>query len=468
MSDFAELVTLPSLSCSRPKSCFAVGTYALVTGDRHIIQRAFLLRWDGQRWLRMAGAKLPDGSAVQLNTVSCSGPDHCLAVGVQFQPSGPGGILNERWDGHHWSVVDDGDRSLSFIPSGLACRSSVSCYAVGSGFSIEGPGTAVAHWNGRTWSAVSSAQLKRATIAGLEGIDCPTRTACYAAGFFRDQARIVHTRDAGDLMSHHRKRLRFRGARRARRDAGGSGRCGRRVGRRRDRQHPAGRARPAGAGPRGADRHSRPLAADRIRRRRRAVTSDRARRAPARPLRPGVAALPAVARARRVPTAVRPRRRPRGRGRELAAPRRLRRHERRRRAGRGAHDGGPRRRRAARVVRPVASARRHRGLRGRPSAARAPRDRRRRRRDRRPLRRHASRAAPRGRCDARLRIVVRVASGHRDLRAFHSAAGQPAPGLDDPADRCRATESRGCTQPGCAARTKPSRSTSSHPTPRPT
>jgi hypothetical protein len=183
MSDFAELVTLPSISCPRPKTCFAVGTYALVTGDRHIIQRAFLLRWDGSRWLRMAGARLPEGSAAQLDTVSCSGPDRCLAVGLHFE-SDAGGILNERWDGHHWSVVDDGDRALTFVPTGLACRSSVSCYAVGMGFSIDGPGPAVAHWNGRTWSTVAAATLRRATISGLSGIDCPTRSTCYAAGFF--------------------------------------------------------------------------------------------------------------------------------------------------------------------------------------------------------------------------------------------------------------------------------------------
>jgi len=184
VSDFAELVTLPSLSCSRPDSCFAVGTYILVTGDRHVIQRAFLLHWDGHRWLRRAGAKLPGGAAAQLNTVSCSDRDHCLAVGAQFQANGAGGILNERWDGSRWKVVDDGDRSLSFLPTGLACRATVSCYAVGTTFSIDAPGAAVAHWNGRTWRAVSSATLRRATFSGLSGVDCPTNTACYAAGFF--------------------------------------------------------------------------------------------------------------------------------------------------------------------------------------------------------------------------------------------------------------------------------------------
>jgi hypothetical protein len=185
VSDFAELVTVPSLSCPRPHTCFAVGTYVVVTGDRHVLQRALLLRWDGHQWRRRAGAKLPEGASSELDTVACSSPTQCLAVGFEFE-DGRGGILNERWDGKRWTTVDGSGFGLRFFPSGLACRSAVSCFAVGSSFGPAGPVPGVAHWDGKKWSSLRSQSPSGTTAAGLAGVDCPLRTRCYAAGLYQN------------------------------------------------------------------------------------------------------------------------------------------------------------------------------------------------------------------------------------------------------------------------------------------
>jgi hypothetical protein len=182
ISDFAELVTVPSLSCPGPNTCFAVGTYIVVTGDRQVIQRALLLRWDGHHWRRRAGAKLPAGASSEFDIVACSSAKQCLAVGFVFD-AGRGAILNERWDGQRWTTVDDSGFGLRFIPSALACRSAVSCFAVGISFGPAGVVPGVAHWDGHDWTDIRSQSPSGATAAGLEGVDCPLRTRCYAAGF---------------------------------------------------------------------------------------------------------------------------------------------------------------------------------------------------------------------------------------------------------------------------------------------
>jgi hypothetical protein len=184
-SDFASGVSLSSLSCPTAKTCFAVGSYQVVTGSRQVFVRTLLLRWNGYRWLRRAGATIPgDPPFAQLIRVSCSSDSQCLAVGLALDQGTGGGILNERWDGKKWSIAGSG-RTLFFLPSGLVCRSGVSCYAVGNGFSAEGIGPAVAHWNGKTWANVSAEVPAGSSGSGLFGVDCPTRTVCYAAGGYQ-------------------------------------------------------------------------------------------------------------------------------------------------------------------------------------------------------------------------------------------------------------------------------------------
>ena len=61
---------------------FAVGAYEVVTGSRQLIVHTLLLHWNGSRWRPMAVPKIPgDPEFVVLNTVSCSGPNQCLAIG---------------------------------------------------------------------------------------------------------------------------------------------------------------------------------------------------------------------------------------------------------------------------------------------------------------------------------------------------------------------------------------------------
>ena len=68
----------------------------------------------------------------------------------------------------------------------LACRSAVSCYGVGEAFTNTGGPTKVVHWNGHTWSTVSSANPPGTHDASLNGVACATATSCEAVGGFRN------------------------------------------------------------------------------------------------------------------------------------------------------------------------------------------------------------------------------------------------------------------------------------------
>jgi hypothetical protein len=186
ISIFASYVELESLSCVSPTSCFAVGAYEVATGSRELQIRTLLLHWNGSRWQQMKPPKLASPAKyVVPSSVSCSSPNQCLAIGSALVSRGAGRSLDLKWDGKGWTEVAGGG-SPPIDVSSLACRSNVSCYAVGTGFSFssedfeEGPG--VAHWNGRSWAPVSAETPAGANSAAVFGVACPSRRVCFAAG----------------------------------------------------------------------------------------------------------------------------------------------------------------------------------------------------------------------------------------------------------------------------------------------
>ena len=78
----------------------------------------------------------------------------------------------------------------SFL-NGVSCASTTSCDAVG--YSASSPlfstgSTLVEHWNGTSWSIVTSPNPLGATAAALHGVSCPSTTTCFAAGTYRVNA----------------------------------------------------------------------------------------------------------------------------------------------------------------------------------------------------------------------------------------------------------------------------------------
>jgi len=177
------------VSCSSPTFCVAVGSYAASKGS----VRTLVERWDGRRW-SIVGSPNPSGAAdSSLNSVSCTSPTHCFAVGTWYRdPAKAGEPLIERYSTVEnvlkWRVVPSPHPSFAADGSlrGVWCTSATNCHAVGSyspkntSFRSE---ALAERWNGTRWAPVASPK-SGAVFSGLDGVTCTSARNCFAVGYF--------------------------------------------------------------------------------------------------------------------------------------------------------------------------------------------------------------------------------------------------------------------------------------------
>ena len=178
---------LESVSCSGPSDCSAVGYV-----DTSSAEKALIEHWNGTAWSIVASPTPKGAELTQLSGVSCPDATDCYAVGSALSFPNPT-ALTEHWNGKTWSVVPgaqagSGTTFLELI--GITCASALDCTAVGSSeaITLSGTGTPsaktlVEHWNGTKWSVVASASPKGAPFALLAGVSCSSATSCLAVGF---------------------------------------------------------------------------------------------------------------------------------------------------------------------------------------------------------------------------------------------------------------------------------------------
>lgn len=143
------------------------------------------------------------GAGGSLSSVTCTSPANCWAVGYQTNAK-TGAFLNEvlHWNGSTWSLVSTPN------PSGTAsgrvnwlravtCTSSESCWAVGY-YSTNSGNTyrnEALRWDGSTWSLApvpNPAGTKEGEYNSLSSVTCATSSDCWAVGFY--------TQDAGNTF----------------------------------------------------------------------------------------------------------------------------------------------------------------------------------------------------------------------------------------------------------------------------
>lgn len=105
-----------------------------------------------------------------LNSVWCSGPKYCLAVG-------PGAPVSVVWNGSSWRSVPApaATRDLTQI----SCTSKTSCMATGTGRKSV---RVIDHWNGKSWQPQRSAIIKTATVASISCATGKTGPRCVTVG----------------------------------------------------------------------------------------------------------------------------------------------------------------------------------------------------------------------------------------------------------------------------------------------
>jgi hypothetical protein len=178
--------SLQAVVCTLPASCVAVGWWTSTAG----VESALVESWNGNAWTLVSTPAPPGGFATWLASVACGSPTSCVAAGNYDSSDGddPGvRTLVESWDGVSWSVIPSPSpgREMSLLNS-VACTSPTACIAVGTVdqgdvYNPDRQGL-VESWDGTAWSVVPSPIVGGGVQSVLQAIACTSRTSCVAVG----------------------------------------------------------------------------------------------------------------------------------------------------------------------------------------------------------------------------------------------------------------------------------------------
>ncbi|MFN2581818.1 MAG: hypothetical protein ABR498_03645, partial [Candidatus Dormibacteria bacterium] len=180
---------LDGVSCVSTTACWAVGD---AQNDSGSTAQPLIESWNGTAWTT-GSAPAPTGAQVTLLTgVACVSMTDCWAVGYSFvggtTVTGPAAAttLTEHFDGTSWSIVSspNGSPGNNSVLESVTCVTSADCWAVG--FSVGNTSAAsglVERWNGSQWQVASSEQSSGSDNAGLFGVTCADATHCWAVGY---------------------------------------------------------------------------------------------------------------------------------------------------------------------------------------------------------------------------------------------------------------------------------------------
>jgi hypothetical protein len=177
-ADSQGTLSLNGVSCSAPNACTAVGSY--VSNSQlpwWRLQRLLAERWNGSVWTVQP---MPiSASGMSLDGVACPSQTECFAVGSSSAAAGTGRPLLARWNGVSWSIVHLALPALAGVSlNSVSCSSPRACTAVGSVDTNTPSVPLVERWNGSRWSRQPSSHLR----AGLSAVSCPSAHWCMAAG----------------------------------------------------------------------------------------------------------------------------------------------------------------------------------------------------------------------------------------------------------------------------------------------
>ncbi len=200
------------VTCLDGSDCWAVGAVLGVAGDGSPTG-SLTEHWDGNAW-SIVPSPTPIGDVgALLQSVSCTSTSNCWAVGFGTDQNGQNlKSVAEHWDGTSWSLVPSGATGQSFDQlDNVRCLSGSDCWAVGNAGPVQQnpnflpifPGAVgdqglIEHWDGATWSVVSSPSEPSPDGGYLNGLTCVTATDCWASGATTDTTGMA----SGVLMEH--------------------------------------------------------------------------------------------------------------------------------------------------------------------------------------------------------------------------------------------------------------------------
>jgi len=171
---------LSNVACAGANGCNAIGSYSTSTPSL-----TFAEHWNGTTWV-VQSASVPTGSQDGvLYTLSCPTANLCVAVGDYQDPPGVTLTLAEAWNSSSWSVQstpNPGEPLVNML-SGISCKSSTLCVAVGSYVSSGYNATLAEAWNGKRWSIQPMPEVDRPAGGQLVAVSCTAWNFCMAIGY---------------------------------------------------------------------------------------------------------------------------------------------------------------------------------------------------------------------------------------------------------------------------------------------
>jgi hypothetical protein len=173
--------TLDSVSCTGPARCVAVGYSAPIGGGA----RAFSEVWNGSTWTpHLAPSPAPANVTTELLGVSCRPGRSCEAVG-EYESNPGSAPLAESWDGHRWAIqtVPSPSGAIFTTLGAVSCRFAAACTAVGNAGGNGASQPLAEQWNGTAWTIARTPHLSGGRVeAGLDSVSCPLTVWCTATG----------------------------------------------------------------------------------------------------------------------------------------------------------------------------------------------------------------------------------------------------------------------------------------------
>jgi hypothetical protein len=159
--------------------CWAIGAYYTGTTDQTLTER-----WDGTSW---AVVTSPNTSTTQGNVlyrITCAAASECWAVGFYYPDPTPK-TLTEHWDGASWTVITSPNAgTLDNGLLGVTCASASNCWAVGYSFNGTLFQTLIERWDGASWAVITSPNATTTQDNVLTGVTCLSPSQCWAVGAF--------------------------------------------------------------------------------------------------------------------------------------------------------------------------------------------------------------------------------------------------------------------------------------------
>ena len=143
--------------------------------------------WNGNTWSIVKSPNPPSSSST-LNAISVISANDVWAVGSSLYPNGVQQTLTEHWNGTSWNIIASPNPSglpISYL-AGVSASSSNDVWSVGDALHSDGSNlqTLIEHWNGSSWSIVSSTPPVAAHYSLLSGVVAIAANDAWAVGTY--------------------------------------------------------------------------------------------------------------------------------------------------------------------------------------------------------------------------------------------------------------------------------------------